>query len=169
MDTRHTVIDSPIGPLTLVAEGEALAAVSFETHPRRNGRRPPGPAVQTPDLVLERAVRQLNEYFAGERTAFDLPTVTHGEEFEERVWAQLREIPYGRTTTYGQIAAAFGDKTLAQTVGRAVGNNPLAVVLPCHRVIGADGSLTGYAGGLDRKRYLLELEEPADLAAQRLL
>ena len=168
MDTRHTVIDTPIGPLTLVAEGDALAAIYFEAHPRRRGRLAFGPEATGSDTVLDRTRGELAEYFAGERTAFDLPTVTHGDEFDEQVWAELREIPYGVTTTYGEIASSLGDKALAQRVGRSVGDNPLSIVVPCHRVVGSDGSLTGYAGGLDRKRYLLELEEPADAAAQRL-
>ena len=98
----------------------------------------------------------------------DTSIATAGDEFSERVWALLKEIPYGETTTYGALAAALGNPRLAQRVGQCVGHNPISVIIPCHRVVGADGSLTGYAGGLDRKRRLLDLEEPPEVAAARL-
>jgi methylated-DNA-[protein]-cysteine S-methyltransferase len=113
------------------------------------------------DEVLQKSHAQLAEYLSGERTGFDLPTATHGDAFEERVWALLREIPIGETTTYGDLAERLGDKSLAQAVGQAVGRNPISIVVPCHRVVGKNGKLTGYAGGLKRKQFLLELEEPA--------
>lgn len=97
-----------------------------------------------------------------------MPTRTGGDEFFEQVWALLCEIPYGQTTTYGALAERLGDRRLAQRVGQAVGRNPISILIPCHRVLGADGSLTGYAGGLDRKRFLLELEEPVEASASRL-
>jgi methylated-DNA-[protein]-cysteine S-methyltransferase len=101
---------------------------------------------------------QLDEYFAGERTEFDLPLGHAGTRFEEQVWSALRRIPYGATATYGEIARGIGHPTGARAVGTANGRNPIAIVVPCHRVVGAGGKLTGYAGGLDRKRFLLELE-----------
>jgi methylated-DNA-[protein]-cysteine S-methyltransferase len=125
-----------------------------------SGRRRRGAALE--DALLEAAWEQLAEYLDGVRVEFDLPTATSGSDFQERVWALLREIPYGETTTYGAIAERLGDRALAREVGGAVGRNPLSIVVGCHRVIGADGSLTGYAGGLDRKRSLLELEGSID-------
>ncbi|GAA2780002.1 methylated-DNA--[protein]-cysteine S-methyltransferase [Saccharopolyspora taberi] len=155
----HTVIDSPLGELTLVGDGEALTGVYFEGHRRRPAQETFGPRVET---GFEETARQLGEYFAGERTRFELPLAPRGDEFHQRVWAQLAEIPYGETRSYGDLARALGDPALAQAVGAANGRNPLCVVVPCHRVVGADGALTGYAGGLDRKRFLLDLEEPAE-------
>ncbi len=102
--------------------------------------------------------QQLEEYFGGSRHTFEVPSRLEGSEFQRRVWSVLEEIPYGETTTYGEIAARLGEP--AQAVGKAVGQNPLSIVVPCHRVIGKDGSLTGYAGGLKRKQFLLDLEEP---------
>jgi len=102
--------------------------------------------------------RQLEEYFAGERTIFDIPLAPEGAPFEREVWRALEEIPYGETVSYGEIARRVGQPTAARAVGTANGRNPIAVIVPCHRVIGADGSLTGYGGGLERKRLLLELE-----------
>jgi methylated-DNA-[protein]-cysteine S-methyltransferase len=107
---------------------------------------------------LEQAREQLSEYFAGARTEFDLETSITGDEFQRRVWQLIDRIPYGETTTYGEMAHELGDPALAREVGNAVGRNPLSIVTPCHRVVGKDGKLTGYAGGLERKRFLLELE-----------
>ncbi|QFU86913.1 methylated-DNA--[protein]-cysteine S-methyltransferase [Amycolatopsis sp. YIM 10] len=161
MGVQHAVVDSPVGELTVVAEDGALTGVYFEQH----RRRPPEAALGTrDDAAFDEVKRQLGEYFAGERTRFelsDLPPSPKGEPFQRRVWQLLTEIPYGETRSYGDLAHELGDVSLAQAVGAANGRNPLAVVVPCHRVIGADGALTGYAGGLDRKRFLLELEEPA--------
>lgn len=159
MATTHTTIDSPVGELTLVGEDGALAAVYFPGHWTRPDRSRFG---KRTDAGLEEAARQLDEYFAGERTTFELATRTHGDPFQARVWALIRDIPYGETRSYGTLAAALGDVTLARAVGRAVGSNPLSIVVPCHRVVGADGSLTGYGGGLERKRFLLDLERPAE-------
>ncbi|AKT50425.1 methylated-DNA--[protein]-cysteine S-methyltransferase [Arsenicicoccus sp. oral taxon 190] len=164
---RHTIIDSPVGPLTAVADDEALIAIYFERHGR-------APAVtehgeRTDDHpVLAAARDQLADYFAGRRTGFDLPLAPRGDAFQQRVWAQLREIPYGQTRSYGQLARALGQPGAAQAVGNANGANPLSIVVPCHRVIGSDGSLTGYAGGLERKRWLLAHEEPAAASSGRL-
>jgi methylated-DNA-[protein]-cysteine S-methyltransferase len=120
------------------------------------------------DPVLAETARQLRDYLAGARTGFDLPTAADGDDFQHRVWAMLREIPFGATTTYGELAQRLGDKNLARMVGRAVGYNPLSIVVPCHRVVGKNGSLTGYAGGLERKQFLLALEAPEPAAAGRL-
>jgi methylated-DNA-[protein]-cysteine S-methyltransferase len=161
MSTTHTTIDSPLGELILVAEDETLSGVYFPGHWTR-----PDPATfgERSERRLEQVERQLAEYFAGERTSFDLPTTVGGSAFQRRVWALLGEIPYGQTTTYGAIARELGGPTLARRVGNAVGHNPLSVIVPCHRVVGADGNLTGYAGGLERKRLLLELEGAVDRA-----
>lgn len=169
MTTVHTTMDTPLGELTLLAEDGALTAVYFPGH-----KRLPDPAHfgerQDPvaGSVFAEATRQLEEYFAGERTVFDLPLAPKGEAFQRRVWAQLRRIPYGETRTYGRLAAELGDRHLAQAVGYANGHNPISIVVPCHRVIGSDGSLVGYAGGLERKRFLLDLEEPPELKAGKL-
>jgi methylated-DNA-[protein]-cysteine S-methyltransferase len=157
MNATHTIIDSPLGELTLVAEDGVLCGLYFPGHwympdPDAFGVRS--------ERGFEQAQRQLAEYFAGERTAFDLTTTVTGDEFQRRVWVLIDRIPYGRTTTYGEIARELGDPILARRVGGAVGRNPLSVIVPCHRVVGKDGKLTGYAGGLERKRFLLDLEAP---------
>ena len=156
----HTIIDSPVGALTLVGEADALTGIYFAIHRRRDRLPDFGESISGSDLFDE-TTQQLGEYFAGEREAFDLPLAPRGDAFQQSVWEQLRTIPYGVTRTYGDLARAIGRPGAAQAVGAANGANPLSIVVPCHRVIGADGSLTGYAGGLDRKRFLLELERPA--------
>jgi methylated-DNA-[protein]-cysteine S-methyltransferase len=158
MTRTHTTIETPVGELTLVAEGSALVGVYYPGHWTRPDRATFGE--RSEGAGFEDAERQLAEYFAGERTTFALPTALHGDGFQRRVWERLTEIPYGDTTTYGEIARELGDPTLARAVGGAVGHNPLSVIVPCHRVVGKDGKLTGYAGGLQRKRFLLELESP---------
>jgi methylated-DNA-[protein]-cysteine S-methyltransferase len=155
MTATHTTIDSPIGELTLVARDGVLSGIYFPGHWHM-----PAPEVfgTRSERGFEQAREQLGEYFAGERTEFDLETVIAGDEFQERVWELIDRIPYGQTTTYGEMAQELGDPALARRVGGAVGRNPLSIVAPCHRVVGKDGKLTGYAGGLERKRFLLELE-----------
>jgi methylated-DNA-[protein]-cysteine S-methyltransferase len=156
MTRRHTTVETAIGELTLVAQEGALTGVYYPGHWTR-----PDPATfgeRSDGAGFEEAERQLQEYLAGERTTFALPTALSGDGFQRRVWDRLAEIPYGETTTYGEIARELGDPTLARAVGAAVGHNPLAMIVPCHRVVGKDGRLTGYAGGLERKRLLLELE-----------
>jgi len=111
------------------------------------------------DAGFDDAIRQLDEYFRGERTRFELPLAPRGDAFQQSVWALLQRIPYGDTRSYGQLAAELGDSRLARDVGVANARNPIAVIVPCHRVIGADGRLVGYAGGLERKRFLLDLEQ----------
>ena len=160
--SRHRTVSTVLGDLLLVAHGEALAGVYFPGHWYPPSREFCGASLPSdqPDQVLDAAATQLDEYLAGTRRSFELPIVTAGDSFSESVWALLRDIPYGRTTTYGRLALALGNRALAQRVGQAVGHNPLSIVIPCHRVIGADGSLTGYAGGIERKRHLLDLEQP---------
>ncbi len=166
---RHTIHDTRIGELTLVADEDAIVGIYFPGHWVKPAQDDFGARVDAAaDDVLGPAARQLGEYLAGERTRFDLPVRTHGDELSEQVWDQLVQIPYGATTSYGTIARELGNPNMAQAVGRCVGHNPISIVIPCHRVVGADGSLTGYAGGLDRKRFLLDLEEPAAAKAERL-
>lgn len=169
MTTRHVVIDSPLGELTVVASGDALTGVYFRHHwhpptVEALGRR----ADPTVDELLGRAADQLHQYLAGERMQFDLPVALVGDPRHKRVWDLLPGIGFGQTKTYGELAAELGDGTTAYEVGQAVGRNPLSIVVPCHRVVGKGGSLTGYAGGLNRKRFLLELEEPAPAVAGKL-
>jgi methylated-DNA-[protein]-cysteine S-methyltransferase len=166
MTTSHTIIDTQMGELTLVAAGGVLTGVYYPGHWTNPDRTTFG---ARSDEGFDEAERQIGEYLAGERTEFGLRTSATGDTFQQRVWALLNRIPYGETTTYGELARQLGDPALARMVGRAVGSNPLSVVVPCHRVLGKDGRLTGYAGGLERKRFLLELEglpvaaEPARL------
>ena len=163
---RHAIVSTRIGDLTLVASGNALAGVYFPHHWVKPAPSSLGEKVSPTDPVIAEAARQLDEYLAGERTGFDLQTVLRGDEFQRRVWSILEEIPYGETSSYGEIAARLGET--AQAVGKAIGQNPLSIVVPCHRVVGKNGSLTGYAGGLKRKQFLLDLEEPAEAKAARL-
>jgi methylated-DNA-[protein]-cysteine S-methyltransferase len=169
MNTRHAVIKSPVGDLTLVAEDDALTGVYFRHHWRRPAEDTFGPRVDAEsDAVLARAEAQLTDYLARDRHGFDLPVRLHGDEAQHRVWQLLTTIPYGETVTYGELAAVLADGTTAQEVGQAVGRNPLSIIVPCHRVVGRNGQLTGYAGGLKRKQFLLELEEPSEVKAARL-
>lgn len=147
-----------LGDLLLVASGDALVGCYFPGHWRPPAADALGREVGVDDPVFAAASEQLADYLDGRRTEFDLPLETSGDEFSERVWAVLRDIPYGETTSYGRIAHQLGARELAQLVGRAVGDNPLSMFVPCHRVVGGDGALTGYAGGLTRKRHLLDLE-----------
>jgi methylated-DNA-[protein]-cysteine S-methyltransferase len=156
MAATHTIIDSPIGELTLVVEGGTLSGVYFPGHWTRPDRTAFGPRVD--GGCFDEVRRQLAEYLAGERTTFALRTQLTGDGFHRKVWDLIAQIPYGETTTYGELARELGDATLARAVGGAVGHNPLSIIVPCHRVVGKDGKLTGYAGGLERKRFLLELE-----------
>jgi methylated-DNA-[protein]-cysteine S-methyltransferase len=161
MLATHTTIDSPIGELTLVARDGVLSGIYFPGHWHM-----PAPEVfgAQAEHGFEHVEGQMDEYFAGERTDFGLETAVVGDDFQRRVWELIDRIPYGRTTTYGEMAQELGDPALAREVGSAVGRNPLSIVVPCHRVVGKEGQLTGYAGGLERKRFLLELEGAEDWA-----
>jgi methylated-DNA-[protein]-cysteine S-methyltransferase len=163
----HTTVDSPIGELTLVAVCGILTGLYFPHHWYKPDPATFGPLVGDFDGFGE-ARRQLAEYFAGERQRFDLPLGARGDDFQRRVWDLLCRVPYGQTTTYGDLARELGDPTIARDVGAAVGRNPLSLVVPCHRVVGKDGKLTGYAGGLKRKRFLLDLEEPPEAKSEKL-
>lgn len=158
---RHscTTFDSPVGKLSLVATDRALVALVWrkEGHPRVLFEH----AVEKPrHPVLRETTRQLKEYFAGKRRRFELELEFRGTEFQRCVWAALLTIPYGETRTYGQIAGQIGNPTAVRAVGAANGRNPIAIIAPCHRVIGMSGNLTGFGGGLDAKAHLLSLEAP---------
>jgi methylated-DNA-[protein]-cysteine S-methyltransferase len=169
MNTRHIVVDTDFGPITIVAKDLAVTGLYFRHHIRRPAQNTFGPEViASTDALLNEAARQLSDYLAGERTEFDPPLAAEGDAFQHAVWDIVASIPCGETTTYGRIAEHLGDRALAYRVGQAVGANPLCIFVPCHRVIGANGSLTGYAGGLKRKQALLEFEEPAPAIAGRL-
>lgn len=169
MTRRHATLTTPLGDLLVVADGDALAGVYFEGHWHPPAADSIGVEVEANgDPLITRFGEQLGEYLAGERGAFDLPMAPTGDEFQLAVWAMLRDIPHGATTSYGELAGRLGDRNLARRVGNAVGRNPISIVVPCHRVVGADGSLTGYAGGLERKRLLLELEGAPIVAQARL-
>ena len=159
--TSHVVLPSPIGPLTVIAEDGAITHVHLGDAKHGPAAEALGPPAEPTEEPFASAAAQLAAYFAGDLHEFDLPLAPRGDDFHQRVWALLREIPYGETRSYGDIARALGDRNLAQAVGTANGRNPIAIVIPCHRVIGADGTLVGYGGGLDRKRFLLALEEPS--------
>lgn len=152
--TAFTVVDSPVGPLTLAGNADALTHVWFDAEPPAvasgAAHRDPGPFLAAAD--------QLEAYFAGERHEFDLVLAPTGTPFQVSVWQGLLEIPYGETRSYGQLATRLGSPGASRAVGLANGRNPVSIIVPCHRVIGADGTLTGYAGGMDRKRLLLDLE-----------
>ena len=155
--TLYTELESPLGTLLLTADDGALTGVHF---PGRKHGRPPQPDWQRADddPLLASARSQLAEYFDGRRSSFDLPLAPRGTPFQEAVWRALLAVPYGATSTYGAVAGAIRRPKAVRAVGAAIGANPIAIVVPCHRIIGADGSLTGYAGGLDRKARLLALE-----------
>lgn len=149
MSEAQLVMDSPVGMLRLRTDGENLTELAFCDDPPEDSREP----------ILQNARRQLEEYFAGERDAFDLPVLPAGTDFQRAVWAELLRIPYGETVSYGQIATRLGlPLSASRAIGLANGSNPVAIIVPCHRVIGANGQLTGYGGGLDNKRTLLHLE-----------
>jgi methylated-DNA-[protein]-cysteine S-methyltransferase len=154
----YTTIDSPLGELLLLGDGNALGGLHMQ-----EGRKPAtvGPGWRRQPGAFAEAGAQLREYFAGERTAFELPLEPLGSPFQLRVWVALREIGYGETLAYGELARRLGQPAAARAVGAANGANPLSVVIPCHRLVGAGGALTGYGGGIERKRLLLELEARA--------
>jgi methylated-DNA-[protein]-cysteine S-methyltransferase len=160
-------VPSPIGDLVLVTDGTSLIRLGL---PGERESRPPAGEPDAGHPVLRAAAEQLAAYFAGELTAFDLPLDLRGSAFERQVWAELEKIPYGETCSYGHVARAVtGDVLASRAVGIANNHNPVAIIVPCHRVVGANGKLVGYGGGLPTKRFLLELEARVQLTNQGLL
>ena len=165
--TSRMVLPTPIGPLTLVASPSGLRAVLWSVD---DATRVPGVALdETPSrsdkaparsegVIIDQAAEELDEYFEGARRSFDVPLDPVGTAFQRRAWAALRTIPYGETVTYGEQAERLGDRRKARAVGAANGRNPISIIVPCHRVVGSNGSLTGFAGGLDVKAWLLDHE-----------
>ncbi|HYZ82461.1 MAG TPA: methylated-DNA--[protein]-cysteine S-methyltransferase [Solirubrobacteraceae bacterium] len=151
-DRAWTVYESPLGPLTLVGDRDALRGLYFP------GRSEPLHEAERASPPFRDALTQLEEYFAGERRSFDVTLALDGTPFQQRVWAALRAIPFGCACSYGELAARIGRPDRVRAVGAAVGRTPVPIIVPCHRVVGADGSLTGYGGGLGRKQALLDLE-----------
>ncbi|MFJ5272349.1 methylated-DNA--[protein]-cysteine S-methyltransferase [Streptomyces sp. NPDC088358] len=157
---RHTVTDSPYGPLTLVADDGLLCGLYMVGQRHRPPQEDFG---ERDDTLLAEPKRQLAAYFAGDLKEFDLPMRLAGTPFQRSVWDQLARIPYGEIRSYGELADALGNPKASRAVGLANGRNPVGIIVPCHRVVGADGSLTGYGGGLDRKRRLLDFERGSAL------
>jgi methylated-DNA-[protein]-cysteine S-methyltransferase len=162
MNFNKQTFESPVGPLILIGEENFLCGViykrawlGFKNHFE--------PLEERESKILEETKRQLAEYFSGQRKRFDLPHKLTGTSFQNRVWASLGKIPFGETRTYKEQASAIGSPGAARAIGRSDGLNPICIVLPCHRVVGSDGALTGYSGGLEAKRFLLELEKKAVL------
>jgi methylated-DNA-[protein]-cysteine S-methyltransferase len=153
--THYHLLDTPLGLLRLVSDGTALVRIEFPDQHGSDGEA-------KTDAVLQQCEQQLREYFAGERQTFQLPLAASGTEFQQRVWAALRDIPFGELRSYRDIADGIGNRKAVRAVGAANGKNPIPIIVPCHRVIGSDGSLTGFAGGLAAKQLLLQLESPQD-------
>lgn len=147
-----TYASSPLGPLQIKCRERGLTAINYyDEHPPESSSQPQHP-------ILVKTVSQLQEYFERKRNTFDIPLVLRGTDFQQKVWKQLQQIPYGQTITYGELAKRFGDAQKARAVAGANGLNPLPIIIPCHRVIGVDNKLTGYSGGIKRKEFLLKLE-----------
>jgi len=151
----YTTFESPVGPLLLAGDSNALRLVSFESSKHA---APPRPDWNQNGAAFAEVIRQLQAYFRGELEEFDVPLAMEGTEFQIRVWNALRTIPYGETISYAQLARRVGNPKAVRAVGLANGSNPIPIIVPCHRVIGSDGSLTGFGGGLSTKKKLLELE-----------
>ena len=160
----HATVASQVGNLTIVARGGIVVGLRFPNHRYR-----PDPAGFGPcsDIGFDAVRNQIGQYLAGDRQELTVPVAANGDEYQERVWSVVRQIPYGETATYGDLARQLGDGT-TQEVGAAVGRNPVCLLVPCHRVVGAGGKLTGYAGGLTRKRFLLDLEAEVSGRPSRL-
>jgi methylated-DNA-[protein]-cysteine S-methyltransferase len=154
-DASYTYLDSPVGPLLLAGDEDELTLISFPTGSREQKPRPGWHEDATPFAAV---IRELNEYFAGERRVFTVKLKPAGTSFQLAVWQALRAIPYGETISYGELARRIGRPSANRAVGAANGANPLPIIVPCHRVIGANGSLTGFGGGVETKRFLLGLE-----------
>ncbi|OLB88867.1 MAG: cysteine methyltransferase [Acidobacteria bacterium 13_2_20CM_2_57_6] len=151
----YTTLESPVGTLLLAGDSQALRMVSFQSSKHAE---PPQADWKQDKAPFAEVIRQLRAYFRGERKEFDLPLAPEGTEFQLRVWNRLRTIPYGETISYAQLAERIGNPKAVRAVGLANGSNPIPIIIPCHRVIGSDGSLTGFGGGLPTKKMLLELE-----------
>jgi len=162
-DLAYGILESPVGPLLIAGDGAHLHLISFPTGSRT---QKPSPGWRRDDALFNRAAEQLRAYFAGALSRFDLPLKLAGTPFQNAVWSALREIPFGETVSYGTLAARIGKPTAYRAVGAANGANPLPIVIPCHRVIGANGSLTGFGGGVETKKYLLELEQGRGIRAR---
>lgn len=160
MTTYYTLVPSPVGPLLLTGDGESLHGLHFSTGAKKKEAEAGWRNDATP---FREVIRQLDAYFAGALHDFDVPLAPMGTPFQRNVWSALREIPYGRTISYGELARRIGNPSASRAVGLANGSNPIAIIVPCHRVIGANGKLTGFGGGLDVKRKLLDLEQQAIL------
>ncbi|HRP79605.1 MAG TPA: methylated-DNA--[protein]-cysteine S-methyltransferase [Aquamicrobium sp.] len=163
-ETLYTFMETPIGRLLLAGDGQRLSLVGF---PRGKGLVTPRPRWRRDDDAFSRAKEQLREYFDGTRREFDLPLDLRGTGFQLMVWRELARIPYGETISYGELARRIGQPDASRAVGAANGANPIPIVIPCHRVIGANGSLTGFGGGIETKKWLLALERP-DLIDRQL-
>ena len=158
MKTLYTNVESPIGPLLVTSDGQSVTGVYMDGH--KDGATIDEDWVRDDDPPpLGEAVRQLNAYFAGTLTQFDLPLAPTGTEFQKKVWHALQQIGYGETVSYGEVARRIGSPNASRAVGLANGSNPISIVVPCHRVIGANGKLTGYGGGIARKAVLLDFEK----------
>ncbi len=153
---NYSYLDSPIGTLLIAGDADAVRVIHFP----KNGRasKPAPEWIESAKGPVSHAIKQLKEYFAGKRTDFDLPLAPEGTEFQRTVWQRLQEIPYGETISYGELAKRVGNPKASRAVGAANGQNPIPIVIPCHRVIGANGKLTGFGGGLPTKEALLALE-----------
>jgi methylated-DNA-[protein]-cysteine S-methyltransferase len=164
MDSRifYTTLDSPVGALFITSNGDSITELFMEKH--KGGPKPIGDW-RRDDALFREAADQLRAYFAGKLTEFDLRLATGGAPFQQRVWAELRKIPYGSTISYGELARRIGAPKASRAVGSANGSNPISIIIPCHRVIGSNGKLTGYGGGIERKKFLLEFE--AETLAKR--
>ncbi len=149
---------TPVGDLLIAGDDEGLRHVSFSKSHYSAPETVPGEDWTANEKPLREAVRQLKAYFSGKLRAFDLPLVGKGTEFQQRVWQALCEVPFGKTASYGEIAKAIGNAASSRAVGRANGRNPISIIVPCHRIIGSNGKLVGYGGGLDHKQTLLKLE-----------
>ena len=152
-DVVYSDMESPVGVLRIIANNDALFGVLWDCDPLTELTR------DERNSIIQNTKQQLQEYFHGKRKAFDLPLAAIGTAFQTQAWKALQEIPYGKTISYGKQAERIGDKKKARAVGVANGENPISIIIPCHRVIGANGSLVGFGGGLDRKRLLLDLEQ----------
>ena len=159
MQTTHTVLESEIGPLTVVVTDGAVSGLYMHEQRHRPSHEAFGfPVDDLSGRPFAQVAEQLAAYFAGDLTEFDVPLALNGTPFQRRVWAALQDIPYGETVSYGELAREIGSPAASRAVGLANGRNPISVIVPCHRVVGSNGDLTGYGGGIDRKRYLLGFE-----------